>query len=285
MKLMRLGPPGHERPAVAVDDDHAVDVSSVVEDYTPAFFADGGLAVLRDAMAGATDLPRVRVADRRVGPPIARPHKLLCVGLNYADHAAESGMDVPAEPILFMKATNTIVGPHDDLLLPRGGDKVDWEVELAVVIGAPARYLPNRRAAQEAIAGYAVSNDVSERAFQLERGGQWVKGKSCETFNPLGPWLVTTDDMPRVDALDMQLLVNGQVMQQGSTKTMVFDPAHIVWYVSQFMVLEPGDVINTGTPPGVAMGMDPPRYLRDGDVVELSIAGLGSQRQPVRTAP
>lgn len=285
MKLMRLGPPGQERPVVAVDAEHAIDVSSVAHDYTPDFFASGGLERLADLLTGDHGLPLVELDATRVGPPVGRPHKLICVGLNYADHAAESGMEVPSEPVLFMKATNTIVGPYDDVFMPRRSEKLDWEVELAIVIGGAGRYLADREAAEHTIAGYCISNDVSERHFQLERGGQWVKGKSCETFNPLGPWLLTRDEMTQVDELEMDLLVNGQVMQRGSTKTMVFDPPHIVWYVSQFMALEPGDVINTGTPPGVGMGMDPPRYLREGDVMDLSITGLGSQRQHVRRAP
>lgn len=286
MRLVRIGLPGRERPAVVLDDRHAVDVSWDVPDYTSEFFADGGLARLRQLMAGPLgDRPRIALGDVRLGPPVSRPPKLICVGLNYADHAAESGLPVPDEPVLFMKATNAVVGSYDEVWLPREGNKVDWEVELAVVIGAPGRYLEDRASAEHIIAGYCISNDVSERHFQLERGGQWVKGKSCETFNPLGPWLVTSDEVADVGRLQMELRVNGEVMQSGSTATMVFPPAHIVWYVSQFMVLEPGDIINTGTPPGVGMGMDPPRYLSEEDVMELSITGLGRQRQRVRRAP
>ena len=286
MRLLRVGAPGDERACVLRPDGTTVDVSAHVPDYGPAFFADGGLDRLRALLASDINLPQVDLADgRRIGACVARPHKVICVGLNYSDHAAEAGMPVPAEPIIFFKATNAVVGPYDDVLIPHGSTKTDWEVELAVVIGAPGRYLADEQAAMDIVAGYAVANDVSERAFQLERGGQWVKGKSCETFNPIGPWLVTADEVPDPQALPMWLDVNGERRQTGSTATMVFAVAHIVWYLSQFMVLEPGDVINTGTPPGVGMGMDPPVFLQDGDVVELEIAGLGRQRQTVRPAP
>jgi 2-keto-4-pentenoate hydratase/2-oxohepta-3-ene-1,7-dioic acid hydratase in catechol pathway len=203
----------------------------------------------------------------------------VCIGLNYTDHAAETGAAVPSEPIVFLKASNTVIGPDDDVLLPRGSTKTDWEVELAVVIGGIARYLDSPASARDVIAGYAVSHDVSEREFQLERGGQWTKGKSCETFNPLGPWLVTPDELPDPQDLGLRLWVNGEQRQNGTTKDMVFDVAHLVWYVSQYMVLEPGDVLNTGTPAGVALGRPDHPYLRAGDVVELEIDGLGRQRQ------
>lgn len=286
MRLVRFGPAGQERPGVLREDGSTVtDVSSLVADFGPDFFATDGLALLAKALSDGTGaLPTVSVDDVRLGTPVARPHKLLCIGLNFADHAAESGLDVPAEPVLFMKATNTIVGPFDEVSIPRGSTKTDWEVELGLVIGSPARYLDDEAAGWGCIAGYVLSNDVSERAFQIERGGQWTKGKSCETFNPLGPWLVTRDEVSDPMALGMWLDVNGVRMQRGSTSTMVFDPGHIVWYLSQFLVLEPGDVVNTGTPPGVAMGMKPPKYLRDGDVVELGIDGLGVQRQVFRQA-
>ncbi len=285
MRLLRVGAPGRERPCVLRPDGTVLDVSAHVPDYGPDFFAGGGLDRLRTVLDDGTELPEVDLAGTRIGACVARPHKVVCVGLNYSDHAAESGMPIPAEPIIFFKATNAVVGPDDDVLLPRGSTKTDWEVELAVVIGAPGRYLADEQAALGIVAGYAVANDVSERAFQLERGGQWVKGKSCETFNPLGPWLVTADEVPDPQALAMSLDVNGQRRQTGSTATMIFPVAHIVWYLSQFMVLEPGDVINTGTPPGVGMGMDPQVFLRDGDVMELEIEGLGRQRQVVRPAP
>jgi 2-keto-4-pentenoate hydratase/2-oxohepta-3-ene-1,7-dioic acid hydratase in catechol pathway len=221
----------------------------------------------------------------RIGAPIARPHQILCIGLNYSDHASETGQAAPEEPIVFTKSPNTLVGPRDDVLIPRGSVKTDWEVELGVVIGARCRYLEDETAAAAAIAGYVVVNDVSERAFQLERGGQWSKGKSAETFNPCGPYLVTPDEVADVLALPMWLDVNGVRRQNGSTATMLFSPTFVVAYLSQFMVLEPGDLINTGTPPGVGMGRRPPVYLEPGDVMELGIEGLGSQRQVVRAAP
>jgi 2,4-diketo-3-deoxy-L-fuconate hydrolase len=285
MRLLRTGRPGQERPCVLRGDGTAVDVSAHVPDFGPDFFAGGGLGRLRALLDAGTELPTVDLTSTRTGACVARPHKVICIGLNYSDHAAESGMPIPTEPIVFFKATNAVVGPDDDVLLPRGSTKTDWEVELAVVLGAPGRYLPDEQAALATVAGYAVANDVSERAFQLERGGQWVKGKSCETFAPLGPWLVTADEVPDPQALSMSLRVNGELRQDGSTKTMIFSVAHIVWYLSQFIVLEPGDVICTGTPPGVGMGQKPPVYLRDGDVMELEIEGLGRQRQVVRPAP
>lgn len=284
MKLLRVGPAGSERPAVLTDEGDVLDASAVAtDDFGPLFLAEGGIDRLGGALA-AGELPAMDAADQRIGAPIRRPGKVICIGLNYADHAAESKMTLPEEPVVFFKAANTVVGPNDDVLLPVGGDKTDWEVELGVVIGSQARYLEDEDAAVAAIAGYCVSNDVSERAFQLERGGQWVKGKSCETFNPLGPWLVTPDELGDIDALGMWLDVNGERVQEGTTANMVFDVAHIVWYLSQFMVLEPGDLINTGTPAGVGLGFDPPRYLQDGDVMDVAIEGLGLQRQTCRRA-
>jgi 2-keto-4-pentenoate hydratase/2-oxohepta-3-ene-1,7-dioic acid hydratase in catechol pathway len=209
---------------------------------------------------------------------------VMCIGLNYADHARETGARIPEEPILFQKATNTVVGPNDPILIPPGAEKTDWEVELAIIVGAPARYLADEAAGWDAIGGYAISNDVSEREFQIEHGGQWTKGKSCENFNPLGPWLVTPGEIEDPLMLAMRTTVNGEVMQDGSTRTMIFNPGYIVWYVSRFMVLEPGDLINTGTPPGVGLGLDPPRFLKAGDVVEISIERLGSQRQVCQPA-
>lgn len=281
MYLMRIGPAGAEKPAVRAGDGY-VDVSDVVSDFDAAFFESGGVERLRGIVAGRPVTP---IDGRRIGAPITRPHQILCIGLNYSDHAAESGMEVPAEPIVFNKSPNTLVGPYDEVRVPRGSVKTDWEVELGIVIGSRCRYLPDEAAALEAIAGYVVVNDVSEREFQLERGGQWVKGKSAETFNPCGPYLVTPDEIPDVGALDMWLDVNGTRRQKGSTATMLFGPAFVVHYLSQFMVLEPGDLINTGTPPGVGMGFNPPIYLRPGDVMELGITHLGTQRQPVVTAP
>lgn len=284
MKLLRYGDSGQERPAVLADDGTVHDASDVApEDYGPASFAGDGLDQVRAAL-DAGSLPSVDLEGQRVGSPIGRPGKVICIGLNYADHAEESGMALPSEPVVFFKASNTVVGPTDDVLLPVGGVKTDWEVELGVVVGSTARYLHDEAAAMAAIAGYCVSNDVSERALQLERGGQWVKGKSCETFNPLGPWLVTADEITDIGALGLWLDVNGERMQDGTTKSMVFSPAYLVWYLSQLMVLEPGDLINTGTPAGVGLGFDPPRYLVDGDVMELGIDGLGSQRQVCRQA-
>jgi 2-keto-4-pentenoate hydratase/2-oxohepta-3-ene-1,7-dioic acid hydratase in catechol pathway len=284
MKLLRIGPAGAERPAVLTDEGSFHDASAVAtDDFGPHFLAQGGIERLADALS-AGELPTLDASGQRIGAPITRPSKVICIGLNYADHAAESGMALPEEPVVFFKAPNTVVGPKDDVLLPIGGEKTDWEVELGVVIGSQARYLEDEAAAMSAIAGYCVSNDVSERAFQLERGGQWVKGKSCETFNPLGPWLVTPDEVGDLDSLGMWLDVNGERVQDGTTKNMVFDVPHLVWYLSQFMVLEPGDLINTGTPAGVGLGFDPPRYLQEGDVMELSIEGLGKQRQTCRRA-
>lgn len=285
MRLMRLGPAGAERPVVRVDDEHYVDVSDVIEDIDAHFFATGGPASLEPIVAqriAAGETRRFTV--ERIGPPIARPHQILCVGLNYRDHALEAGMAIPDEPVLFSKSPNTLVGPDDDVIMPRGATKLDYEVELGIVIGRRASYLESEEDAREAIAGYVLVNDVSERAFQLERGGQWTKGKSAETFNPAGPWLATPASLGDVLALAMRLDVNGERRQTGSTATMIFPPWVIVQYLSRFLVLEPGDLIDTGTPPGVGLGMDPPRYLAVGDVVELAIDGLGSQRQRIVSA-
>ena len=282
MYLMRIGAAGAEKPVARVDDETYVDLSDTVTDFDEAFFGSGGLDRVRPVVAERTAAGRVaRFAGERIGAPIARPHQILCIGLNYRDHAAESGMAVPDEPILFTKSPNTLVGPNDDVRIPRGSAKTDWEVELGIVIGRRTSYLDSVEEAREAIAGYVVVNDVSERAFQLERGGQWAKGKSAETFNPAGPWLATTDEIDDVLALDMWLDVNGVRRQNGNTKTMIFDPYFIVHYLSQFLVLEPGDLINTGTPPGVGMGFKPPVWLQPGDVMELGITHLGSQRQHV----
>jgi 2-keto-4-pentenoate hydratase/2-oxohepta-3-ene-1,7-dioic acid hydratase in catechol pathway len=285
MRLLRVGPAGQERPCALRADGTAVDVSAFVDDYTAEFLADGGVSRLREALGTGRDLPAVDLTGQRVGPCVPRPGKVVCVGLNYRDHAAESGLEAPTEPVIFFKAPNTVVGPDDDVRIPRGGEKTDWEVELGVVIGREGRYLESEEDALAIVAGYAVSHDVSERAFQMERGGQWVKGKSCETFNPLGPWLVTPDEVPDVQDLSLSLSLNGEKMQDGTTADMIFPVAHIVWYLSQFMVLEPGDLINTGTPAGVGMGRSPQRFLRPGDVTELEIAGLGRQRQRFVPAP
>ncbi len=282
MYLMRIGAAGSEKPVVRIDDETYVDVSDVVRDFGEQFFGSGALATLSTTVAervaaGATK----RFAGERIGAPIARPHQILCIGLNYRDHAAETGQEVPAEPILFTKSPNTLIGPNDDVRIPRGSTKPDWEVELGIVIGRRTSYLDSVEEAKEAVAGFCVVNDVSERAFQMERNGQWSKGKSAETFNPTGPWLVTPDEIDDVLKLGMWLDVSGVRRQTGSTSTMIFDPFFIVHYLSQFMVLEPGDLIDTGTPPGVGMGMKPPVWLQPGDVIELGIDGLGAQRQNV----
>ncbi|MEM1210927.1 MAG: fumarylacetoacetate hydrolase family protein [Planctomycetota bacterium] len=278
MRLIRFGQPGVEKPGVELPDGTRKDLSASFSDWDRAFFNGGGLdrlaALLEDA-AGLPDVP----ADARLGSPVARPGKVVCIGLNYADHAEESGLGVPDEPVVFLKASNTVAGPYDEVLIPRGSTKTDWEVELGVVIGKDARYLDSPEAAADYIAGYCISHDVSEREFQLELGGQWTKGKSCDTFNPLGPYLVTRDAAPDPKAMGLTLDVNGERRQTGNTSTMVFDVFFLVHYLSQFMTLEAGDVITTGTPPGVGLGMDPPTYLKPGDVTELTIDGLGAQRQ------
>ena len=282
MYLMRLGPIGSERPVVRIDDSHYVDVSGVVDDFDETFFGSNGLPRLAEIVQERTASEQLQeFGEERIGAPIARPHQILCIGLNYSDHAAETGAAVPDEPIMFTKSPNTLVGPNDDVRIPRGSTKLDYEVELGVVIGSRTSYLDAVEQARSAIAGYLVVNDVSERAFQIERGGQWSKGKSAETFNPAGPWLVTPDEIDDVRDLRMWLDVSGVRRQNGSTSTMIFDPYFIVHYLSQFLVLEPGDLINTGTPPGVGMGMQPPVWLKAGNVIELGIEGLGSQRQTV----
>jgi 2,4-didehydro-3-deoxy-L-rhamnonate hydrolase len=282
MYLMRLGPLGSERPVVRIDDSHYIDVSDVVDDFDEAFFGSNGLTRVADLVLERSTTEQLQeLGEQRIGAPIARPHQILCIGLNYSDHAAETGAAVPEEPILFTKSPNTLIGPNDDVRIPRGSTKLDWEVELGVVIGQRTSYLDSIDDARAAIAGYVVVNDVSERAFQIERGGQWSKGKSAETFNPAGPWLVTPDEIDDVRNLRMWLDVSGVRRQDGSTSTMIFDPYFVVHYLSQFLVLEPGDLIDTGTPPGVGMGMQPPVWLKAGDVMELGIEGLGSQRQTV----
>ncbi|GIJ20647.1 2-hydroxyhepta-2,4-diene-1,7-dioate isomerase [Micromonospora lutea] len=282
MKLLRVGPPGQETPALLDEAGHLRDLSGVISDIDAGFLAADGLARLTGLVPH--DLPPIDGAGLRIGPPL-RPGKIVCIGLNYRDHAAETGAALPAEPVVFLKAADTVVGPDDAVLVPRGSTRTDWEVELAVVIGRKARYLPSVEAAWDCVAGYAISHDVSEREFQLDRGGQWDKGKSCETFNPLGPWLVTADEVPDPQDLRLRLWVNGVLRQDGTTKDMVFPVAEIVRYLSQFMVLYPGDIINTGTPAGVALGQPEPKpYLVAGDVVELEIDGLGRQRQTLTPA-
>ncbi|MCH6472541.1 fumarylacetoacetate hydrolase family protein [Sinomonas terrae] len=282
MKLMRIGAVGSEKPVVRVDEENYVDVSDIVEDFDEKFFGSEGLARIRPVVAERiASGPLSRFEGERIGAPIVRPHQILCIGLNFSDHAAETGQAVPSEPILFTKSPNTLVGPNDHVRIPRGATKPDWEVELGIVIGRRTSYLDSADDARDAIAGFVLVNDVSERAFQMERGGQWAKGKSAETFNPAGPWLATPDEIDDVLGLGMWLDVNGIRRQTGSTATMIFDPYYIVHHLSQFLVLEPGDLINTGTPPGVGMGFTPPIWLQPEDVMELGIDGLGTQRQRV----
>ena len=277
MKLVRYGNPGREKPGLIDAEGKLRDLSGVVPDIGPAQLAATSLAKLRKV--NPAKLPLVR-GRPRYGCPVAQVGKFVAIGLNYADHAAESGVPVPKEPVVFMKATTCIQGPNDPVMLPRGSVKSDWEVELGVVIGTAARYVTRKDALQH-VAGYCLVNDVSEREYQLERGPQWDKGKGCDTFGPVGPWLVTPDELANVQRLDMWLDVNGQRMQTGNTRTMIFDVAKIVSYVSEFMTLMPGDIITTGTPPGVGMGMKPQRFLKKGDVMTLGIQGLGEQRQEV----
>lgn len=277
MKLVRFGNPGKEKPGLVDQDGKLRDLSAVVPDIGPAQLAPAALAKIRKA--NPAKLPLVR-GTPRMGCPVNGIGKFVAIGLNYSDHAAEAGMPIPKEPIVFMKATSCIQGPDDAVMLPRNSVKSDWEVELGIVIGTRARYV-SKKDALSFVAGYCVVNDVSEREYQLERGSQWDKGKGCDTFGPIGPWLVTTDEIPNVQKLGMWLDLNGERTQTGSTKTMIFGAAHLVSYVSQFMTLLPGDVITTGTPPGVGMGMKPPRFLRKGDVMTLGIDGLGQQRQQV----
>jgi 2-keto-4-pentenoate hydratase/2-oxohepta-3-ene-1,7-dioic acid hydratase in catechol pathway len=278
MKFLRYGETGQEKPGLLDADGNIRDLSAHVSDLSGAVLNPEALAKLGSLDVNA--LPKVE-GNPRLGACVAGTGKFICIGLNYADHAAESGMAVPPEPVIFMKATSAIVGPNDDLLIPRGSEKTDWEVELGIVIGKTAKYV-SEDDALDYVAGYCTLHDVSERAFQIERAGQWTKGKSCDTFGPTGPWLVTKDEVADPQDLKMWLTVNGETMQDGSTKTMVYGVRHLVSYLSQFMSLQPGDIISTGTPPGVGMGMKPPRYLKAGDVVELGIEGLGSQKQNVR---
>ena len=276
MRLARIGPAGAERPVVQDEDGTWRDLSGVVDDLDGTTIGPGPLEEVAAALA-AGDLPQVEAG--RFGPPLGRIGKIVCIGLNYRDHAAETGLPVPPEPVLFMKAPDTVVGPDDEVLVPRGSTRTDWEVELAVVIGTEAAYLSSPQDAAAHIAGYAISHDVSEREFQLERGGQWDKGKNCATFNPFGPWVVTADDVPDVQDLGLRLWVNGELKQDGNTANMVFPVLEVVHYLSQFMTLYPGDVINTGTPAGVALGVPGTPYLAPGDVVEVEVDGLGRQRQ------
>ncbi len=281
MKLLRHGAIGAEKPGMLDEGGVIRDLSGMVPDIAGDVLSDEGMKPLRDV--DPTTLPVVDPSTR-LGPCVAGTGKFICIGLNYADHAAESGLNVPPEPVIFMKATSAICGPNDPIVIPRGSEKTDWEVELAVIIGKRAKYV-SEAGALDYVAGYAITNDVSERAFQIERAGQWTKGKSCDNYGQIGPWLVTRDEVADPQDMPMWLTVNDKKMQDGSTKTMVYGVAHVVSYLSQFMSLHPGDVISTGTPPGVGMGQNPQQYLRAGDVVELGIAGLGQQRQDVIDDP
>lgn len=286
MKLLRVGTAGSERPALLDRNGTLRDLSGLVTDIDGELLADASaLARLREASQTPDVLPPLDANGLRVGPPVGRIGKIVCIGLNYHDHAAETGAPIPDEPILFFKAPDTVVGPEDTVLVPRGSRKTDWEVELAVVIGRTARYLDSVEEALGHVAGYATAHDVSEREFQIERGGTWDKGKNCETFNPLGPWLVTADEVPDPQALPLKLWVNGELKQNGTTADQIFPVGEVVRYLSHFMTLYPGDIINTGTPAGVALGRPEPKpYLRAGDVVELEVEGLGRQRQELKDA-
>jgi ureidoglycolate lyase/2,4-diketo-3-deoxy-L-fuconate hydrolase len=277
MKLLRYGPPGQEKPGLVDRDGRIRDLSGKIKDVTPDVLAPGKLEEL--ARIDPNSLPLVD-GKPRLGPCIANIPKLVCVGLNYADHAAESGMPIPKEPVLFMKSTTAISGPNDDVMLPKGSEKGDWEVELGIVIGTKAQYVAEHDALKH-VAGYCIVNDVSERNYQLERGGNWSKGKSADTFAPIGPWLVTADEVPDPQALDLVCEVSGQRMQNGNTRNMIFSCAKIVSYTSHFMTLQPGDIIPTGTPAGVGLGMKPQRFLKPGDTMRLTVSGLGEQRQRV----
>ena len=280
MKLIRFGPKGAEKPGIETTNGSRYDVSAFCNDYDQDFFASEGPSRLSQWVARQGEALATVAAGERLGPPIANPSKIICVGLNYAKHALESKMARPEEPVLFFKSTTAITGPFDPIVIPPGSTKTDWEVELAVVIGKKASYVSERDAMQH-VAGYLLHNDVSERAYQLERGGQWVKGKSCDTFAPIGPYLVTADEITDPHSLDLWLKVNGELMQSSNTSDLIFNIPTLVSYISQFMTLLPGDIISTGTPAGVGLGFDPPRYLKKGDVVELGIDGLGSAKQPV----
>lgn len=286
MKLLRIGEPGFERPCVEFADGSILDVGDRFRDFGADFFANGGLEDIRSmSRQWARSMDSPMAESRRVGAPIAQPGKIVCIGQNYRRHVEESGAEMPSEPVVFMKSPSTLVGPNDEILIPPFSVKTDWEIELGVIIGQRAVYLRDESEARRVIAGYAISNDISERHFQLERGGQWVKGKSFDTFNPLGPWLLTSDEIGDVSELEMELKVNGEVRQHSSIGDMIFPVEHLIWYVSQFMALEPGDLVNTGTPAGVGLGMSPPTFLTPGDVMELTIDELGTQRQTCRAAP
>ena len=275
MRLLRVGNVGQERPVVMDSNNASFEVPASMGDFNGSFFESGTVNELRDALAKGA-LTAIDITGKRIGAPIARPGKIVCIGLNYRDHAEETGLAIPEEPVVFLKAPNCIVGPNDNIMVPRESVKCDWEIELAVVIAKTARYLNSPDEVPEYVAGYALANDMSERSFQIERGGQWDKGKSCETFNPLGPWVATPDEIADSSDLSLTLKVNGVTRQNSNTKHMIFNVNHIIWYLSQFMVLEAGDLINTGTPAGVSMGHDDVPFLRGGDVLNLEIPGLGT---------
>jgi 2-keto-4-pentenoate hydratase/2-oxohepta-3-ene-1,7-dioic acid hydratase in catechol pathway len=282
MKLVRFGPPGREKPGIIDAEGHIRNLSKIVPDITGETLSAAGLAKIKKAKI--EKLPRVS-GKPRLGPPVGHTRHFIAIGLNYSDHAAEVGMPIPAEPIIFSKAPTSLCGPNDNIIIPKSSTKLDWEVELGIVIGRRAQYIPSVEKALDYVAGYCLANDVSERQFQIERAGQWIKGKSAENFGPIGPWLVTKDEIKDVQNLKMWLDVNGEKRQRGSTRTMIFGVAHIVWYCSQFFIMEPGDVIVTGTPPGVAHGMkENPKWLKPGDVVRLGIDGLGEQQSRVVAA-
>ena len=278
MKLIRFGELNNEKPGIQLDNNSRIDVSSFVNDYDEFFFESDGIEKLRDWLKKNQEKCPIIEKNIRIGPPISRPSKIVCVGLNYAKHAAESGMEVPSEPVLFFKSSSAITGPFDPIILPKNSSKTDWEVELAVVIGKKASYITKENALKH-VAGYVLHNDVSEREFQIERLGQWVKGKSCDSFAPLGPFIATTDEIINPNKLNLWLKVNGKEMQNSNTSDFIFNVEEVISYISQFMTLLPGDIISTGTPFGVGLGLNPPKYLKEGDVVELGIDGLGISKQ------
>lgn len=277
MKLIRFGISGFEKPGVELENGKRIDVSGFCTDYDERFFAGNGIEKLRKWLH--SDDKKTEVSnDTRLGPPVSRPSKIICIGLNYVKHAEETGVSIPKEPIIFFKATSAIVGPNDDLLIPKGSHKTDWEVELGIVIGKKANYI-SKEEAMDHVAGYVLHNDYSEREFQIERGGQWVKGKSCDTFAPIGPYLVTTDEIKNPHNLNLWLTLNGQMMQNSNTSDMIFDIPTVISYLSEYMSLLPGDIISTGTPFGVGLGLKPNVYIKPGDVIELGIDGLGTSKQ------
>lgn len=282
MKLIRFGPKGKELPGIKIDDSTSIDVSAFINDYNESFFENNDLEKLKKWLSINIDsCPKIS-NKTRLGPPLVRPSKIICVGLNYSKHANESGMAVPKEPVLFFKSTTSIIGPYDDVIIPKNSDKTDWEVELALVIGKKASYIDPGQV-KDHIFGYVLHNDISERSFQLEREGQWVKGKSCDTFAPLGPYLVTKDEIKNANNLNLWLKLNGEIMQKSNTSDFIFKINEVVSYISQFMTLLPGDIISTGTPSGVGLGFDPPKFLKNNDIMELSVKGLGVSKQKVKS--